>query len=148
MINAFKQIRLTNSQLLVTTGRLGIDSNTVMYLSDTGTLASNAYVNGISGSLKSDLAATGSYLYNLISSSSAGVVGINGISGQVTISGAGGNVVTLSGQTIYVSGNTGYLSSYYPISNPNQFIKSGDVNLDLSGLATSGNLNTLSGQFN
>lgn len=82
----------------------------------------------ISGSLQQNLERSGNYLFGLISASSAGVSSINSASGVITINGAGNVSIITAGQTITVSGNTGEYINFYKTNNPNQFIKSGDVN--------------------
>lgn len=88
----------------------------------------------------------------------AGVNRLNGISGNVNISGTGGVLVFVNGSTIFVSGGnttssfvglTGFNSGqyvtteqtgqFYPASNPQQYIRSGDVS---STYATITNLQT------
>lgn len=110
-------------------------------------------LNSASGSLNETIIRSGSYLYNLINTSAAGVSSLNGASGILTIRGTGNVYVTTAGQIITISGEGGaaqsinlgglistgsadlrYLSSgssgyFYPWSNPNQFSKSGELQL-------------------
>jgi hypothetical protein len=73
----------------------------------TGNFADKTYVSNVSGALDSRLQSTGSFLYNLIQASSAGVAALNGLSGTLTLTGAGNVVVSSTGQVITVSGATG-----------------------------------------
>lgn len=95
-------------------------------------------VNIISGSLQENIERSGGYLYGLINASSAGVSSLNSASGALTINGAGNVSVATVGQTITVSGNTGFLNNYYSVSNQNDYIKSGDVSVQLNGFITTG----------
>ena len=94
----------------------------------------------------------------LISASSAGVGSLNGLSGVLTIAGAGNNSVSVAGSTITVSGNTGFLTGYqavgnyvttaqtgafYPITNPSGYI----TGVDLSSYATTSLVNSVSGHL-
>lgn len=64
MINAFKEIRLTNSMVSATGGILRVGAETVVYSSQTGALGGGASVT--------NLASTGSILYN-------DIIGLSGI---------------------------------------------------------------------
>lgn len=68
-------------------------------LTNTGLIIIND-INSLSGSLLS----SGSYLYSLISASSAGVSSINLLSGNLNLTGAGNVTIINSGQLITVSG--------------------------------------------
>lgn len=124
---------------------------------DLSNYATIPYTTGISG-----------YLNSLINGSSAGVVELNSLTGSITIVGAGTNTVSLSGQNILVSGETGFLNSYvtgdvvrpsetgqfltsgqtgilvnefYPRNNPSGYI----TGVDLSSYATTGYVTGVSG---
>jgi hypothetical protein len=90
------------------TGQFYAASNPANYITgvDLSSYATTGYVTGVSG-----------YLESLISASSAGVGTLNGLSGSLTIAGAGNNSVSVAGSTITVSGNTGFLAGYQPIGN-------------------------------
>lgn len=180
MINAFKEIRLTNTDLQASNNRLIVNFNqTGAFLSD---------INSISGVLANRI--------NLVASSAGGVTSLNGISGVLTLSPRGNISITTGAGNIYISGDTGAYSNFasvsnlettgtslqnqvtsikngtgvflqssnlnglistgsanltylttgasgqfYPVSNPNQFIRSGDVNTDLNGLMSTGSAN-------
>jgi hypothetical protein len=95
-------------------------------------IASRPYVTGVSGYLQADLDATGALLYGLIQASSAGVSALNGLSGTLTLTGAGGVIVTNVGQVITVSGNT---STYVTTGNTGNFVTTIDSrNLKLNGV--------------
>lgn len=136
-------------------------SNPAGYLTNLSGLSVN-YVTGISGYLnqrintvESNLQSTGSYLYNLIGASSAGVSTINNLSGQILITGAGNNTVIVSGQTILVSGAATNLSNY--ALNSDLFNTGNNLSIRIAGtgnltgsfypllLNPAGYLNTLSG---
>jgi len=130
----------------LTTGASGAfyaSSNPANYItaSNLNGLANTGYVNSVSGGLSQRIDATGDYLLGLISASSAGVGSLNSASGALTLNGAGNVTVTTIGQTITVSGNTGFLAGYYSVSNPEHYLKSGEAsNVNLSGYSTSGNV--------
>jgi hypothetical protein len=84
----------------------GIFDNTFVSHTETGNFVSIPYVTGVSGYLSSKIDSTGSYLYGLIQASSAGVSALNGQSGTLTLTGAGGVTVSTVGQTITVSGGS------------------------------------------
>jgi hypothetical protein len=90
------------------TGQFYAASNPANYITgvDLSSYATTGYVTGVSG-----------YLASLISASSAGVGTLNGLSGSLTIAGAGNNSVSVAGSTITVSGNTGFLTGYQIIGN-------------------------------
>jgi hypothetical protein len=120
MIHAFRQIRLTNSLLTVTgAGVLQVGSEQVVYQSQTGVYATAANLN-----------ATGSFLYSLISSSTAGVSSVAGLTGQINVSGFGNIVITTgASNAIYISGTTGNFvgtnqtGQFYPnAGNPSGFL--------------------------
>jgi hypothetical protein len=107
------QVSAINSQTgnFVTTGQTGqfyAASNPANYITgvDLSSYATTGYVTGVSG-----------YLASLISASSAGVGTLNGLSGTITVAGAGNNSVTVAGSTITVSGSTGFLTGYQPIGS-------------------------------
>jgi len=91
-------------------------------LEQTGSQAWNAAQNNalnLSGAIQqsgSDLYAltTGAsgYLSSLINSTSGGVTSLNGLSGTLTLQGAGNVGVTANGQTLIVSGDTGDYASF------------------------------------
>lgn len=91
---------------------------------DTGSFADKTYVNNASGVLRTDLIATGSYLYGLIQASSAGVSSLNGRSGTMTLSGTGNVTVINSGQTLYISGNTGAYANFVYKGETGTFVTS------------------------
>ncbi len=164
MTSAFKQIRLTKTNLVATGNRLYIGNDAAALVSElelTGTalqgqlgnyyLASNSNeyissgdVDSISGSLQNNIEASGGYLLNLINASSAGVSSINSESGAMTINGSNGISIATNGTTITVSGvdlvNSGdltsQLSNYYSTSNPSNYIDASA----LEGFVNSGNL--------
>lgn len=83
-----------------------------IYVSGSG-LATSGDVNGLSA----QIAATGSYLYSLITGNtgvaglSTGVTALNGLTGAIRLTGAGNITVSVDGQTITVSGlNSGEVS--------------------------------------
>lgn len=86
------------------------------------------------------LESTGSYLYGLIQSNSAGVGSINGQSGTLNYTGAGNTSVIVNGQNFTISGD---VSNLYLKSNPNNFSTTGD--LQNSGIALDSKINVLSG---
>ena len=100
-------------------------------------------LNITSGSLDETIANTGSYLYNLINTSAAGVSSLNGASGILTLIGTGGVYVTTAGQVITVSGSDGTSQSV----DLNGLISTGSADLRYYPLTSnpSGYLNTLSG---
>jgi hypothetical protein len=106
MIHAFKQIRLTNADVFVTGGALRVGAESVVYQSQTGVLAPQTRLD-----------ATGAFLLSQISASSAGVGSLNGLSGIVSISGLGNVSVSLNGQNIRVSGDTGAYANFATTSN-------------------------------
>lgn len=139
------QITNLNNQ----TGEFYLRSNPSGYVTgvDLSNYATTGYVTGVSG-----------YLSSLISASSAGVGTLNGLSGTLTIAGAGNNTVSIAGSTITVSGDTGFLTGYqplgnyvvtsqtgqfYPINNPSGFI----TGVDLTPYATVAFVTGISGYF-
>lgn len=107
LVNAFYPLN-SNPSSYVTAAQTG----TLVPTGSTGVLAEKTYVNNASGVIRTDLAATGSFLYGLIQASSAGVGSLNGQSGTLTLSGTGNVSVVVQGQTIYVSGNTGAYANF------------------------------------
>lgn len=106
------------------------------------------YITNTSGNFDTRLYNSGQTLLGLINAASAGVSSINGASGIISITG-GGNVTVISGGIglIRISGDTGAYSSFYPISNPNNYCTSGNIqntgsNLYTYIINTSGNLDT------
>jgi hypothetical protein len=114
---------------------------------DLSTYATEAFVTGVSG-----------YLESQIALSDADVDSLNGLSGAVDISGVGITTVSITGNLILVSGDTGFLSEYqrtgdyvqtsetgvfYPTSNPSGFI----TGVDLSSYATTVFVTGISGEL-
>jgi hypothetical protein len=133
MINAFKQIRLTNTLMSGVNGRLMIGAESDAHLSD---------LTSASGSLAASIALTGSNLYSLIQAASAGVSSINSASGSVTLVGAGDVSVTTAGQTITISGNTGQLINYATNTNLALTGQAAWNAANTNGINLSGNLQT------
>jgi len=100
-------------------------------------------LNSASGSLNETINNTGSYLFNLINTSAAGVSSLNGASGMLTIRGTGNVYVTTAGQIITISGEGGVAQSV----NLGGLISTGSADLRYYPLSEnpSGYLNTLSG---
>jgi hypothetical protein len=92
-----------------------LNSNPSNYVTtaQTGSFATTGYVTGVSGVLVSRLDATGAAILSLVQASSAGVSALNGLSGNLTLTGAGGVTVTIDGSTFTFSGSpsTGSYSS-------------------------------------
>lgn len=97
-----------------------------------------------SGTLSTSIGETGSYLYNLINVSAAGVSSLNGSSGVILIKGTGNVFVTTNNQTITISGQEGGVSQTVNLSG---LISTGNADLRYYPLFNnpSGYLNTLSG---
>lgn len=99
---------------------------------DLSTYATTGYVTGVSG-----------YLESLISASSAGVGSLNGLSGVLTLAGAGTNTISVAGSTITVSGSTGHLSNYVLTSQTGAFLTTGEADIryvNATGDTINGNL--------
>ena len=84
-----------------------------------------------------NLNSTGSYLFNLINASNAGVSSINLNSGILTFTGAGNISIITNGQTFNISGNTGIYSTFVTTGQTGQF---GNSNLN-NIVFTTGNQN-------
>lgn len=99
------------------TGNFYPRSNPSGYITgvDLSSYATTGYVTGVSG-----------YLESLISASVAGVGSLNGLSGVLTIAGAGNNSISVTGSTITVSGNTGFLVNYQQTGNYITSAQTGD----------------------
>lgn len=91
------------------------------------------YLADTSGVLNTTIIGASGVLASLIAASSAGVISLNTISGNIVIQGINGNTVTVDGQNIIISGLYGALTSgnadlrYYPVNNPSGFITSGST---------------------
>ncbi len=119
-----------------------VTSNTALNITEVSTLTSNAdlanyllksqtgdfsdlgYVSGISGDISARLQTTGATLLNLIQVSNAGVSSLNGVSGTITLAGAGNVSVSTVGQSITVSGNTGIYSTFITTGQTGAFATS------------------------
>lgn len=124
MTSAFRQIRLTNTNVIVTGGGvLQVGAEQVVYRSQTGLFATTGSLN-----------ASGQYLQGLITSGQSGVGSIMGLSGIVSISGYGDVTVSTVGNTIQISGNTGAYVNFASIQN-----------LAATGLFLQSEINVLSG---
>lgn len=128
MVNAFKEIRLTSSYINATGGQLKVNNELVTYQSETGRLLN------YSGVLDNRLHQTGVNLLALINASSAGVGSIDGLSGNLDITGAGNIVTTINGSTIILSGDVSSLATI--------------VNLSSTGSTLYNYINNFSGVFN
>lgn len=142
MINAFKAIRLGNTLASGNGTRFLFGADSGAFLSD---------LNNMSGTLDSRLYQTGSTLYNLISSSAAGVGGVQ-VTGHASQSGilgfsGMGNVTVLTGVSnfIYFSGNSNdgiNLSGNLQTTGQNLYnwlgIVSGNSNTVATNLGTTG----------
>jgi hypothetical protein len=146
----FATVRVTGSNPILNPDFSGV-GGTIIYTTGNRVLISggggsqdlSAYatitlVTGVSGHLSNRLGDTGSYLLGLISASSAGVSSINSSSGVITIAGAGSITVTTVGQSITVSGSTGFLTGYATVSN----LQSTGANLFAALTGMSGQANT------
>lgn len=104
----------------------------------TGVYVINSQLNAVSGVLSAQITSTGSILYNLINSSSAGVSSLNGQSGILNLTGAGNTSVIINGQTITISGdNSATLPNTIVFITGNQII-SGNKTFVASLLDTNG----------
>lgn len=89
----------------------------------TGTFADRTYVDNASGVLRTDLNTTGYFLLGLIQNFSA-VTSLNNRSGTMLLSGTGSVTVINSGQTLYVSGNTGAYANFVYKGETGTFVTS------------------------
>lgn len=125
MINAFKQIRLTNYGVSGANGRLNVNASGLAYYSE---------LTGVSGVLQSNIASTGSTLKSLIDGVSGSVVSLSG---------------TLTGTyatTSYVNGVSGGLSTRLIATGNLLENKIGNLSGTLTGLyATTSFVNGVSG---
>lgn len=137
---------LTQSGILLMARDLNISGVLATGIANTGQAAWIS-ANGAANTLSGLLTQSGSYLYqlttgasgyllSLIGASSAGVLSINGLSGNLIFGANGGIAISASGQTIYISGQNWLTTGagdirYYPLgSNPSGYL------VTMSGLST------------
>ena len=131
-----------NINITPTIPNIIVSDNPSLITPDLSNYATLSTLDFTSGILNESIIRSGSYLYNLINTSAAGVSSLNGSSGILLLKGTGSVYVTTNGQTITISGDGGNSQSvnlvglistgsadlrYYGISNPSQYIKSGEV---------------------
>ncbi len=137
-------VSVVGQQIIISgiTGNFVTRSETGQFyqLANPNQFSTSGNLTGVSGVLNTKVENSGSYLFNLIGASAAGVGSINSQSGNLTLTGAGNVVVSVAGQSFTISGNTGEYSNFvkrtetgqfYPLTNPNSFSNSG--NLQTSG---------------
>ena len=138
MINAFREIRLTNSNLKVSgvDSRLYVGQNTTVFQNETGSFITSA---------QTGLFYPASNPSGYITSAQAGgvqTIGVSGgtVSGAVVITGLGGTIVSRTGQTVYVSTD---LSAYALSANTGSFVTTSQTGV----FATAANLASTGSTF-
>lgn len=151
MINAFRQLRLTNYNTVVTgTGILQVGTEQVVYRTQTGNFVSTAQTGQFypasnpSGFITSAQAG-GVQSLAVSGASVSGVITFTGINGVVVSTGVG-STIRIDGGNFITSAQTG---QFYPITNPASFIRSGDADTKYALAGSTGSFITTAqtGQF-
>lgn len=163
----FGAIAQTGSGLInIITGLSGYSESNFYLKSNPQNYAQSGFISNISGILNDKNNQTGNLNYSLlvnasgaliglINSASVGVSAINGISGLVNLIGAGNSFVSISGQTIIISGSgansfvdlSGYITTgdsdlrYYPLNgNPSGYLNTAGVSGSFLGISDDPNI--------
>ena len=106
---------------------------------NTGSLASQAYVQAVSGDISVRLNQTGQTLIGMVGESTAGVSSINTVTGILTLSGYGNITVSNAGTAFKISGYTGTYANFIGTGQTGLFYAASNPAGYISGLST-GNL--------
>lgn len=106
LVNAVTSVAGTEGQVLVNGNFIPVAGGAVVISlagSMTGATGFYAVLTGMSGYLETQI------------HSAAGVLSLNSVTGILTIGGTNGNLISVSGLTIWVSGNSGYNAATYAV---------------------------------